>query len=55
MVVEVYMVGVGEGGFMKVELYLVRVELYIKWEFGPWESIDPSRQFPEFIGFNLPN
>ena len=37
-----------------VELYLLRVELYI-WEFVPWESINPSRQFLEFIGCILPD
>jgi hypothetical protein len=28
--------------------------VYIKWRFVPWESITLSRQFPEFINYNLP-
>jgi hypothetical protein len=41
------------GGGLMVEFYMVVVELQ-KWRFGPWESINPSRQFPEFISYNLP-
>ena len=40
---------------MVEDVYMIVVMLYVKMEFGPWESINPSRQFPEFIGYNLRN
>jgi hypothetical protein len=41
--------------FMEVVVvYMLGVELYLKMEFGPWESTNTSRQFPEFINCNLP-
>jgi hypothetical protein len=35
-----------------VVVYMLGVELYLKMEFGPWDSINPSRQFLEFISCN---
>jgi hypothetical protein len=39
---------------MVAEVCVVGVVLYVKRVFGPWESINPSRQFLRFIGGNLP-
>ena len=44
-------VGYGGGGG---GVYVRSKVINIKWEFGPWESISPSHQFPGFINCNLP-
>jgi hypothetical protein len=41
--------------FMVEEVYMIIVMLYVKMEFGPWKSINPSRQFPESVMVNLPD